>query len=278
MNGAQEVDICSVCGKRGSVIRTYYHYNVPCECCLGGRHFEIVRTCPDCKPVPPRRISVVAQPDPPPVADDGRKTCIDLGDGGSIDALAPDEPNPWMGSGKEIAASFYGVRVDDERLLPLANAIDEEIARLVESFGAEVDALEKAIESGDPIDELLVRVRDLRHIFDQGASPPPVADDAREVGEVLYDYINSKVYDWMRGPDGQRIKGIREQIIHYINLKIAARDEAVRRGLLDAISKRHEETSRKAKRSAYHEGYADGMAEAKAIARAAIEGTAKGGA
>lgn len=55
---------CDICGKQDVVLRQYYYYRIPCECCIGDRHFEIVRYCKECTPVPPRRISAVVQLDP----------------------------------------------------------------------------------------------------------------------------------------------------------------------------------------------------------------------
>lgn len=65
MSGNVEVSICDVCKKEGvSVARKYYRYLIVCECCNAAKdnHFEIVRYCSDCKPVPPRRISAVVLP------------------------------------------------------------------------------------------------------------------------------------------------------------------------------------------------------------------------
>lgn len=55
MCGCNEVGTCSVCGKHGFVERTYFRYDLnglKCEC-HSPEHFEIVRHCKDCKPVPP---------------------------------------------------------------------------------------------------------------------------------------------------------------------------------------------------------------------------------
>jgi hypothetical protein len=43
---------CEVCGKETSLQRTYYAYNMPCEC-HHGRHSEHVNHCKDCKPREP---------------------------------------------------------------------------------------------------------------------------------------------------------------------------------------------------------------------------------
>ena len=46
---------CEVCGKEDQLERTYFYYNVKCECCgnKNNRHFEIVHHCHKCPaPVP----------------------------------------------------------------------------------------------------------------------------------------------------------------------------------------------------------------------------------
>jgi len=50
--GVSEYGTCSVCKKEGPVARTYFHYQVKCEC-HSPSHFEIVWHCHDCIPVEP---------------------------------------------------------------------------------------------------------------------------------------------------------------------------------------------------------------------------------
>lgn len=57
-----EYGTCDICGKEGVLNRKYYHYPIDCECCGGTTHFEIVRYCQNCTPVPPYRISVITTP------------------------------------------------------------------------------------------------------------------------------------------------------------------------------------------------------------------------
>jgi hypothetical protein len=61
MCGDVEFNECSCCGKGAIVQRKYYHYNIKCDCCGGGKHFEIVRYCKDCTPKPPFRIRIVLE-------------------------------------------------------------------------------------------------------------------------------------------------------------------------------------------------------------------------
>lgn len=62
MSGEIETGVCDVCGEYKQINRKYYHYPINCECCGGQYHFEIVRYCKDCIPVPPRRISAIVKP------------------------------------------------------------------------------------------------------------------------------------------------------------------------------------------------------------------------
>lgn len=57
-----EIDYCYICKKLKPLRRKYYSYNIKCECCLNGgiaKHFELVKHCSDCKPVPPMTIKPV---------------------------------------------------------------------------------------------------------------------------------------------------------------------------------------------------------------------------
>lgn len=57
-----EIGYCDFCGKQTQVDRKYYYYDVDCECCVGPRHFEIVKYCKDCSPQPPCKIFVILKP------------------------------------------------------------------------------------------------------------------------------------------------------------------------------------------------------------------------
>lgn len=58
MNGAVEFDKCEVCGNEGILTRTYFHYNLKCEC-HSPTHFELVRHCATCEPKEPRETRVL---------------------------------------------------------------------------------------------------------------------------------------------------------------------------------------------------------------------------
>lgn len=48
---------CSVCGKEGPLMRTYWHYDIKCECC-SPKHFEYRCHCLTCVPTEPRETRV----------------------------------------------------------------------------------------------------------------------------------------------------------------------------------------------------------------------------
>jgi hypothetical protein len=52
MGGDSEWGICDCCGNDGPIVRTYYRYDVKCECC-NNKHFEIVYHCIKCEPTDP---------------------------------------------------------------------------------------------------------------------------------------------------------------------------------------------------------------------------------
>ena len=50
--GDSEWGICEYCKKGGPVGRTYFNYEINCECC-SNNHFEIVWHCGKCEPKDP---------------------------------------------------------------------------------------------------------------------------------------------------------------------------------------------------------------------------------
>jgi hypothetical protein len=52
---------CEYCGKTGVLSRTYFHYDLKCEC-HSPNHFEIVYHCVSCLPKAPIRTTVYIKP------------------------------------------------------------------------------------------------------------------------------------------------------------------------------------------------------------------------
>ena len=58
-----EIDYCDICHQKKPISRKYYYYGINCKCCGSPRgHFEIVRYCEDCEPVPPKYIHAEMEP------------------------------------------------------------------------------------------------------------------------------------------------------------------------------------------------------------------------
>lgn len=59
-----ETGTCFNCKSEGQILRKYYYYLIPCDCCnsKNDNHFEIVKHCITCKPKPPVRISLIIDP------------------------------------------------------------------------------------------------------------------------------------------------------------------------------------------------------------------------
>lgn len=57
----QEHGICRVCGNEGNLTRTYFYYDIKCDC-HSPQHFEMVRHCPSCKPKAPEETTVYIKP------------------------------------------------------------------------------------------------------------------------------------------------------------------------------------------------------------------------
>jgi hypothetical protein len=52
MSDSAEFGICPYCKKETQLERTYFRYDIKCEC-HSPTHFEIVWHCKDCKPIEP---------------------------------------------------------------------------------------------------------------------------------------------------------------------------------------------------------------------------------
>ena len=59
--GEMEYGVCDICGCQDVLSRTYYYYNIKCEC-HSPEHFEIVSTCPRCEPRPPEKTRISIRP------------------------------------------------------------------------------------------------------------------------------------------------------------------------------------------------------------------------
>ena len=62
--GDIEYGTCDQCNAEAPVTRTYFHYDIKCDCCNSKNdyHFEIVRTCQNCDPKPPKSLRVFMEP------------------------------------------------------------------------------------------------------------------------------------------------------------------------------------------------------------------------
>ena len=57
MSGEVQYGNCKVCGKVGPLVRTYFYYDVKCEC-HSPNHFEIVYHCDTCIPEEPEQTKI----------------------------------------------------------------------------------------------------------------------------------------------------------------------------------------------------------------------------
>jgi hypothetical protein len=58
MSGEVEFGKCEICNENKPLERTYYHYDIKCEC-HSPRHFEFVRHCKDCVPKEPIETKII---------------------------------------------------------------------------------------------------------------------------------------------------------------------------------------------------------------------------
>ena len=55
--GEIEFGKCEICGKNKELTRTYFRYDIKCEC-HSPYHFELVRHCYDCTPIEPTETKI----------------------------------------------------------------------------------------------------------------------------------------------------------------------------------------------------------------------------
>lgn len=56
--GEIEFGKCEVCGNEAQLQRTYFRYDIECEC-HSPHHFELVRHCKQCVPTEPKETRIV---------------------------------------------------------------------------------------------------------------------------------------------------------------------------------------------------------------------------
>jgi hypothetical protein len=49
---------CSICNKYAQLNRTYFHYDIKCEC-HSPHHFDLVEHCKDCIPRQPKETKII---------------------------------------------------------------------------------------------------------------------------------------------------------------------------------------------------------------------------
>jgi hypothetical protein len=59
--GDIEIGICDICKTESQLGRTYFHYDIKCEC-HSPNHFELVVHCKNCTPQPPTKTNVTIRP------------------------------------------------------------------------------------------------------------------------------------------------------------------------------------------------------------------------
>lgn len=57
MSGSSEFGKCDICKQEKPLQRTYFHYDIKCECC-STKHFEMVHHCFDCVAIEPKETTI----------------------------------------------------------------------------------------------------------------------------------------------------------------------------------------------------------------------------
>ena len=58
MSGDIECGVCDICKNKRDLKRTYYRYDIKCEC-HSPQHFELVCHCKNCTPIEPTETKVI---------------------------------------------------------------------------------------------------------------------------------------------------------------------------------------------------------------------------
>jgi hypothetical protein len=58
MSGSIEFGKCDICGKDSPLQRTYFKYDIKCEC-HSPNHFELICHCNECVPVEPKETTII---------------------------------------------------------------------------------------------------------------------------------------------------------------------------------------------------------------------------
>lgn len=58
MSGVVEFGICDICKKENYMERTYFHYDIKCEC-HSPKHFILIIHCKDCIPKEPKETKII---------------------------------------------------------------------------------------------------------------------------------------------------------------------------------------------------------------------------
>jgi hypothetical protein len=58
MSGDCEFGKCDICSKENYLQRTYFHYDIKCEC-HSPKHFELVIHCSNCVPNEPKETKII---------------------------------------------------------------------------------------------------------------------------------------------------------------------------------------------------------------------------
>ncbi len=73
--GEAEFGKCDICRNDASLQRTYYYYDIKCDC-HSPQHFELVRHCSNCIPKPPLQTIVNIRPITPGSEGEGKEDVI----------------------------------------------------------------------------------------------------------------------------------------------------------------------------------------------------------
>jgi hypothetical protein len=58
MSDCSEYGKCDICKKEGPLERTYFQYDIKCEC-HSPNHFELIIHCKNCRPIEPKTTKII---------------------------------------------------------------------------------------------------------------------------------------------------------------------------------------------------------------------------
>lgn len=153
---------CQICGKVGQLQRTYFHYNIKCEC-HSPNHVELVDHCVDCTPVEKRTTRPELLTENIRMDNHFKSIMTDeeFNKYTTEKVTTPNTPEPWMTDAKVgelwdktdvFHSADFGLKIRDlaaQHYEPLLEAKDAAAKGIAELYAKEIERLKAQLTAND---------------------------------------------------------------------------------------------------------------------------------